>query len=86
MIASIYCFIESAETWDVYFSLAFLFIGFLLACIFSPMAWRETATQGEIPEEPDIADLRAEMEAFHRERNQYGFLHSKKQPRRITRW
>lgn len=86
LVASIYCFSKSAEAWDIYFSLAFLFIGLLLACTFSPLAWRETTPQGEVPEEPDIRDLREEMEAFNRERNQFAFLHSKRQPRRRSRW
>jgi len=86
MITAIYCFSKSTETWDIYFSLAFLFIGLMLACFFSPLAWRETTVGKEIPEDPDIADLRDEMEAFNKERNQYAFLHSNKQPRRKTRW
>ena len=85
-IASIYCFIESTEAWDIYFSLAFLFIGLLFACMFSPLAWRETTSAGEIPEEPDIAEMRADTEAFNKGRNQYSFLHSKGRPRRKSRW
>jgi len=86
MIATIQAFSMSAATWDVYFSLAFLFIGLTIACFFSPLAWRETAVDNEIPEDPDVADLRAEMEAFNRERNNYTSLHSNKRPRRRTRW
>jgi len=85
IIASIHCFSVSIATWDTYFSLAFLFIALLLACIFSPLAWRETTADNETPEEPDVRDLREEMEAFSRERNQYAFLRGK-QPRRRTRW
>jgi len=86
MIAAIQAFSMSLVAWDVYFSLAFLFIGLTIACFFSPLAWRETATDNETPEDPDIVDLRKEMATFNRERNQYSFLHSKRQPRRRTRW
>lgn len=86
MVASIYCFTKSAETWDIYFSLAFLFIGLLLACMFSPLAWRETTTAGERTEDPDAAEMRAEMAEFNRGRNQFSFLHSNRRPRRRTRW
>ena len=86
MITAIYCFSRSLETWDIYFSLAFLFIGLLLACAFSPLAWRETTPAGEIPEDPDIRDLREEMEMWNRERNQYEFLHSKRPIKKKTRW
>jgi len=86
MVTSIYCFSKSAETWDVYFSLAFLFIGLLLACMFSPLAWRETTPAGERTEDPDVAEMRAEMQEWDRERNQFSFLHNNKRPRRRTRW
>ena len=88
MIASIYCFTKSAETWDIYFSLAFLFIGLLLACAFSPLAWRETTPAGETPEEPEIRELREEMAAFNRERGQYDFLYggTSRPKRRGTRF
>lgn len=85
IVTAIYCFSRSTETWDIYFSLAFLFIGLTIACFFSPLAWRETTDKGETPEEPDIQDLREEIEAFNRERNQYVFLHSKPSKRR-ARW
>ena len=85
IITAIYCFIESTEAWDVYFSLAFLFIGLTIACFFSPLAWRETTIAGEITEDPHVAEMRADMAEFNRERNQYSFLHSKR-PRRRTRW
>lgn len=86
MIATIQSFSMSLVTWDVYFSLGFLCIGLLLACAFSPLAWKETTMPGEKTEEPDVAALREEMETFNKERNQYSFLHSKKQPRRRARW
>ena len=86
MIATIQAFSMSLVAWDVYFSLAFLFIGLTIACFFSPLAWREATTDNEPPEEPDIADMRAEMETFSRERNQYAFLHDNKRPKRKTRW
>ena len=84
VITSIYCFTRYTEVWDTYFSLAFLFIGLMLACAFSPLAYRETTPAGERPEEPDVRDLREEMEAFDRERNQYDFLYSKRRPKRGT--
>jgi len=86
IIASVHCFSNSLATWDTYFSLGFLFVALLFTCIFSPLAWRETTPANEMPEDSDIADLRAEMEAFHRERNQYSFLHDNKRPRRRARW
>ena len=86
MIAAIQAFSMSLVAWDVYFSLAFLFIGLTIACFFSPLAWKETATNSEIPEDPDIADLRSEMETFNKERNQYAFLHNNRRPRRRKRW
>jgi len=86
MIAAIQAFSMSLATWDIYFSLAFLFIGLTIACFFSPLAWRETASGNETSEDPDIADLRTEMEAFNRERNQYNFLRNNKRSKRRTRW
>ena len=74
VIASIYCFTKHTEVWDTYFSLGLLFIALMLGCFFSPLAYRETTVAGETPEEPDVADLRAEMEAFERERSRYRFL------------
>jgi len=85
IITAIYCFIESTEAWDVYFSLAFLFIGLTIACFFAPLAWKETTMSGDRTEDPDLAAMREEMETFNKERNQYSFLHSK-QPRRRRRW
>jgi len=85
MIATIQAFSMSLDTWDVYFSLGFLFIGLLLACIFSPLAWRETTTHGEETEDPDVAEMQAEMAEFNKYRNQFSFLQSKR-PRRRTRW
>jgi len=86
MVASIYCFTKSAETWDIYFSLAFLFIGLLLACMFSPLAWKETTPAGEIPEDPDVAEMQAEITEWNKNRNQFSFLHDNKRPRRRSRW
>ena len=85
MITAIQSFSESLTTWDVYFNLGFLFIGLTLACAFSPLAWRETTSSNEMPEEPDVADIRAEIEAFKRERNQYAGLYENRQPKR-RRW
>jgi len=76
MIATVQAFSMSLVAWDVYFSLGFLCIGLLLACIFSPLAWRETTKEGEETEEPDIRELREEMESWNKERQQYGFLYS----------
>jgi len=85
MIAAIQAFSMSLVTWDVYFSLGFLFIGLTIICMFSPLAWRETTMKGDTTEDPDAAAMREEMEALSKERNQYSFLHSKR-PRRRTRW
>ena len=82
MIATIQAFSMSLATWDVYFSLGFLFIGLLLACVFSPLAWRETTFAGDTTEEPDIRDMREEMEAWDKERNRYRFLHSGRSSKR----
>jgi len=86
IITAIYCFIESTEAWDVYFSLAFLFVGLTMACFFAPLAWRETTMPGEKTEDPDVMALREEMETFDKERNQFSFLHSKRRPKRRNRW
>jgi len=75
MIATIHCFSMSVLAWDVYFCLAFLFIGLVLVCAFSPLAWRETTPAGEEPEEPEITRMREEMESWDRERRQYNFLY-----------
>jgi len=85
MIATIQSFSMSLATWDVYFSLSFLFIGLTIICMFSPLAWRETTMPGDKTEDPDVMALREEMETFNKERNQYSFLHSKR-PRRRNRW
>jgi len=86
MIATIQAFSMSLVTWDVYFSLAFLFIGLTIACFFSPLAWRETTMPGDRTEDPDVMAMREEMETFNKERNQFSFLHSKRQPRRRGKW
>ena len=86
MITSIYCFSKSTETWDIYFSLAFLFIGLTIACFFSPLAWKETTMAGDRTEDPDTVEMQAEMAEFNKGRNQFSFLHSKKRPRRKSRW
>ena len=85
MIAAIQTFSMSFVIWDVYFSMGFLFIGLTITCFFSPLAWKETTTIGEKTEDPDAAEMRAEMQEFNRGRNQYSFLHSKR-PRRRTKW
>jgi len=86
MIAAIQAFSMSLATWDVYFSLAFLFIGLTIACFFAPLAYKETTTADERTEDPDVAEMRAEMEEFNRGRNQFSFLHNNRRPRRRTRW
>jgi len=86
MVAALYCFSKSAETWDTYFSLAFLFIGLLIACMFSPLAWRETTMPGDRTEDPDIAAMREEMTEFNKGRNQFSFLRNDRRPRGKTRW
>ena len=78
MISSIHCFSMSLATWDVYFSLAFLFIGLLIACAFSPLAWKETTMAGDRTEDPDVAEMKAEMSEFNRYRNQYSFLNRRR--------
>jgi len=85
MIATIQSFSMSLVTWDVYFSLGFLFIGLTIICMFSPLAWRETTMPGDKTEDPDVAEMRAEMAEFSKGRNQYSFLHSRR-PRRRSRW
>lgn len=77
IVAGVYCFSRALEYWDVYFSLGFLFMAFVLACSFAPLAWRETTPEGEKAEDPDVAAMREEMESFNTERNQYDFLYSK---------
>jgi len=76
MIATVHCFSMSAINWDTYFSLAFLFIGLTLVCVFAPLAWRETTKEGEETEEPDIREMREEMGNWNKERKQYNFLYS----------
>lgn len=87
ILASIHCFSQAILTWDIYFCLGFLFIGLTVACFFSPLAWRETTVGNDPTEEPDIRDLREEIEAFNRERGQYDFLRgNNKRSRRRSRW
>ena len=76
MIATVHCFSMSAINWDTYFSLAFLFIGLTLVCVFAPLAWRETTKEGDEAEDPDTRELHEEMENWNRERRQYNFLYS----------
>lgn len=85
LISAIYCFQLSLATWDIYFCLGFLFIMLTVVESFSPLMWGETTPANETPEEPDIAEMRAEMEAFNKERSQYNFLYKNK-PKRRARW
>jgi hypothetical protein len=85
LITSIYMFGQHIDTWDIYFCLGFLFIALALVEAFSPLAWRETTPTNETPEEPDVAEMKAEMEAFNKERSQYNFLYKNK-PKRRNRW
>ena len=78
IIASIYCFTLHATTWDTYFSLGFLFIFLMLVCVFSPLAYRETTAQGDRTEDPDVAEMRADMSEFNKYRNQYSFLNKRR--------
>ena len=84
IVASIYCFGRSLEYWDVYFSLAFLFMAFVLACAFAPLAWRETTPVGGTTEEPDtlMEGLRSEMKYFNEMSSQYEFMNSSKHSKR----
>jgi len=85
IIAAIYCFSRHTVTWDTYFSLGFLFLALMLACFFAPLAYKETTMPGEKTEDPDTAEMQAEMAEFNKGRNQFSFLH-KKSPRRKPRW
>jgi len=85
MIATIQAFSMSLVTWDVYFSLGFLFIGLTIACFFSPLAWKETTMAGDGTEDPEVAEMRAEMKGWDNDRNQFSFLHKKSSKRR-GRW
>ncbi len=66
-----YALTKSTATWDVYFSLFWLSMGLLIACMFAPLAYRETTPDSEETEEPDARELRIEMEEAHREQNIY---------------
>ena len=83
MIAAIQSFILSTITWDVYFCVGFLFIGLTIACSFSPLAWRETTPDNEMSE--DATEMKAEMDAWDRDRSQFSFLH-KPSRRRRAKW
>jgi len=90
VVASIYCFGRALEYWDVYFSLGFLFMAFVLACAFAPLAWRETTPANETSEEPDalLEGLKEEMGASDSERDQYAFLYKNRRPnkRKMSRY
>jgi hypothetical protein len=90
LVAGIYCFSRALEYWDVYFSLGFLFMAFVLACAFAPLAWRETTPANEATEEPDalVEGLREEMGASDSERGQWGFLYKNRRPtkRKMSRY
>jgi len=90
MVAGIYCFSRALEYWDVYFSLGFLFMAFVLACAFAPLAWRETTPANERAEEPDVlvAGLREEMGISADERGQFDFLYKNRRPnkRKMSRY
>jgi len=90
LVAGIYCFSRALEYWDSYFSLGFLFMAFVLACAFAPLAWRETTPANERAEEPDVLveGLREEMGASDSERDQYAFLYKnrRKNKRKMSRY
>ena len=75
IISSIHCFSEHTVTWDTYFSLGFLFIFLMVVCTFSPLAYKE---KGGETEDPDVAEMRAEMSEFNKYRNQYSFLNRRR--------
>jgi len=75
IIACVSAFSQATTDWDTYFCLGFFFIFLALGEMFSPLAWRETTPAGEEPEEPDIRDMREEMESWNKERRQYNFLY-----------
>ena len=75
IIACVSAFSQATTDWDTYFCLGFFFIFLSLVEIFSPLAWRETTKEGEETEDPDIRDMREEMEGWNKERQQYGFLY-----------
>ena len=81
IIASIYCFSLHTTAWDTYFSLGFLFIGLMLVCTFSPLAYKETAMPGDRTEDPDVAEMRADMAEFNKYSNQYRFLNKRRRRR-----
>jgi len=78
IIASIHCFTMHTETWDTYFSLGFLFIFLMLVSVFSPLAFKETTMKGDKTEDPDVAEMRAEMAEFNKYRNQFSFLNRRR--------
>jgi len=90
IVAGVYCFSRALEYWDVYFSLGFLFMAFVLACAFAPLAWRETTPANERAEEPDVlvAGLREEMGISADERGQFDFLYKNRRPnkRKMSRY
>jgi hypothetical protein len=90
IVAGVYCFSRALENWDVYFSLGFLFMAFVLVCAFAPLAWRETTPANERAEEPDalVEGLREEMGASDSERGQFDFLYKNRRPtkRKMSRY
>lgn len=83
VVASVFCFSRALEYWDTYFSLAFLFMAFVLACAFAPLAWRETTPANERTEEDSlVSGLREEMAERDSDLGQWGFLYKGNSRRR----
>lgn len=78
VIMAMFAISQSIGLWDIYSYLLFLSIAMIMACVFAPLAWRETAAGGEKAEESEDSeteDLRKEIEAMRREQAKYAFLH-----------
>jgi membrane protein implicated in regulation of membrane protease activity len=83
IITGIHSFTLVLSTWDVFFCLGFLFIMLAVVESFSPLAWRETTPDNEMSE--DAIEMKAEMEAWDKERGQFSFLRKPSRRRRV-RW
>lgn len=85
-VSAVYSYTNSAAVWDIYFFEFLLFCGLIIACAFSPLAYRETTPEDEPPEDPDIKELREEIEGMRKLREQYSFLYSRRKPRKRSRY
>lgn len=82
MIFVVFALDTYTTVWDVYYCIFLISSGMVIVCIISPLAWRETSSDNEEVEEPDVAELRHEIEQIEREKNQYNFLYRNKKRRR----